>query len=97
LRAVRAVRPLAGSRRSQRRVVVGAAGDEGAEADHRRLARRSGCGAGGCGLRPLDRPDGDELAPVAAQGTDLLGSAWGDHVREQILGFLRDYFFDPPM
>src|SRR5207247_4300756 len=22
--------------------------------------------------------------PVAAQGTDLLGSAWGDHVREQI-------------
>jgi pimeloyl-ACP methyl ester carboxylesterase len=31
--------------------------------------------------------------PVRDQGTDLLGSAWGDQVRERIVAFLRDYFF----
>jgi pimeloyl-ACP methyl ester carboxylesterase len=35
--------------------------------------------------------------PVWAQGTDLLASSWGDHVREQILDFLQDYFFDSPV
>lgn len=32
-----------------------------------------------------------ETPPVTEQGTDLLRSAWGDHVREHTLAFLRDY------
>ena len=32
-----------------------------------------------------------ESPPVAEQGTALLRSAWGDHVREHVLAFLRDY------
>jgi pimeloyl-ACP methyl ester carboxylesterase len=35
--------------------------------------------------------------PVRDQGTDLLASAWGDEVRERIVAFLRDYFFDAPV
>jgi hypothetical protein len=34
--------------------------------------------------------------PVAAQGTDLLRSAWRSDIREQILAFLHDYYFDTP-
>jgi alpha-beta hydrolase superfamily lysophospholipase len=29
--------------------------------------------------------------PVEAQGTDLIVSSWGSHVREHVLAFLRDY------
>jgi len=32
-----------------------------------------------------------ESPPVPEQGTALLRSAWGDHVREHVLAFLRDY------
>jgi alpha-beta hydrolase superfamily lysophospholipase len=32
-----------------------------------------------------------ESPPVSEQGTALLRSAWGDHVREHVLAFLRDY------
>jgi len=32
-----------------------------------------------------------ESPPVAEQGTALLRSAWGGHVREHVLAFLRDY------
>lgn len=32
-----------------------------------------------------------EQPPVPEQGTALLRSAWGDHVREHMLAFLRDY------
>jgi pimeloyl-ACP methyl ester carboxylesterase len=78
-----AIGPIPPETRAPKLIIVGAL-DERAGKAADAVFRRS------VGWVVLNSP------PVVVQGTALLQSSWGDHVREQIFAFLEDYFDPPP-